>query len=130
MNINRILVIVIFLISFTRFSEAQKLSPLIVSIPDSLMQHASSVVMYEKRELEIISEEKVVLNVYRDVMVLNEAGIDAGFFHESYDHFRSLEDIQVGLFDRLGNKIRLYVKKDMEDVSTTGDETLVFLITW
>lgn len=125
MNKNRISVTVVFLTCFTGFSEAQKLSPFILSIPDSLIERASSVVMYENRELEIFSEERAVLNVYRDVLVMNEAGIEAGFFYEHYDHFRSLEDIQVGLFDQSGNKIRLYIKKDMENVSTGVDETLV-----
>jgi hypothetical protein len=93
-------------------------------IPDSLKKDARAVVREEEIILEIKSPEKVIEKEHHVYTILNENADNIGGFSSFYDKFTSINWIDGILYDANGKEVKHVKKKDMEDRSYIGAESL------
>jgi hypothetical protein len=93
-------------------------------IPDSLRKGAHAVVRENEMILEIKSPGRAVHRERHVYTILNSNGDNLGKYVSHYDKFLSISDISGVLYDSLGKVIRKAKRKDMQDKSYVGDESL------
>ncbi len=113
----------LFLLSVSTGLYAQEYN--VSLIPDSLLKNADVVTRYEERILEIKSPGKAVVHERHVYTILNESGDYCGKYRSYYNRFTSINSITGTLYDAKGKELKRVKKKDMEDVSGTGDESLM-----
>ena len=94
-------------------------------IPDSLKENADVVTRYEEKIFEIKSPGKVVEHERHVYTILNELADYLGKYTSYYNKFIDINYINGTLYNSGGKEIKHVKKKDMEDVSGTGDESLI-----
>lgn len=87
-----------------------------LSIPDSLKKNADAVTRQEYIKFSIKDINTAYYEVHEIVTVLNEAGSAHLNFSEYSYKFRSLEGVEIKVYDALGVKKATYTKKDMTTV--------------
>lgn len=85
--------------------------------PDSLIQNANAVVKNYKISLEIIDFNKYKLNKYKLVTVFNKQGLESIDTHEIYDKSTSIKNVEIVIYDLIGNEIKKVRKRDFQDIS-------------
>ena len=95
------------------------------NIPDSLLKKANAVIRDESMHLIIKDANSAILQMKIVVTVLNEEGAKEGTFNEYYNNLVELNSIEGTLYDALGNKIKSIKKKDIQDFSADGEESLI-----
>lgn len=93
-------------------------------IPDSLRKDARAVLREFDMVLEIKSPGKAVLREHRVYTILNSNGDDISGYLSRYDKFTSINDISGALYDNQGKVVRKAKRKDMQDRSYVGEESL------
>ncbi|MBS1948729.1 MAG: DUF3857 domain-containing protein [Bacteroidetes bacterium] len=94
-------------------------------IPDSLKKNANLVTRYEEETIEIKSPGKAISHERHVYTILNEEGDYYARYRSRYDKFTSISNISGRLYDAGGKELKHVKKKDMDDVSGTGDESLM-----
>ncbi len=112
---------IIFLTPALLFAQQYNVS----NIPDSLKKDADVVTRYEERIFEIKSPGKAVEHERHVYTILNESADYLGNYKSYYDKFTSIDHINGTLYDANGKELKHAKKGDMEDVSGTGDESLM-----
>src|SRR5579862_390916 len=95
------------------------------SIPDSLIKDADAVKRYEEITVELKSPSKAIIHEHHVYTVLNESGSKYDEYVTEYDKFISINSASGILYDNAGKEIKRVKKKDMEDVSGSGEENLM-----
>ncbi|MES2329095.1 MAG: DUF3857 domain-containing protein [Bacteroidota bacterium] len=94
-------------------------------IPDSLKLNANAVKRFEELHIIIKGIDKAVIKHKYAITVLNEDGDDFAYYVNSYSNLRSLSDISGRLLDADGKVLKTIKKKDISDMSTSDDETML-----
>lgn len=94
-------------------------------IPDSLKENANAVKRFEVLEVSIKSPSKAVVKHKWAITILNEEGARYASYQNSYDKLQSLEDISGKLFDASGKHLRSIRKKEIADVSSDDNMSLM-----
>ncbi|MHA4807711.1 DUF3857 domain-containing protein [Flavitalea flava] len=94
-------------------------------IPDSLKKDARAVVREDELILEIKSPSKAIKKSKHIYTILNENGDNIGGFGSYYNKFKSINSISGVLYDASGKELKHVKKKDMEDRSAVGEESLM-----
>ncbi|MBS1932607.1 MAG: DUF3857 domain-containing protein [Bacteroidetes bacterium] len=94
-------------------------------IPDSLKKNAGLVTRYEEEVFEIKSPGKATEHERHVYTILNEDGDYVSTYRSRYDKFTSINNITGTMYDASGKELKHVRKKEMEDVSGTGDESLI-----
>src|SRR5271154_2606466 len=97
----------------------------VTNIPDSLKKDADVVTRYEERIFEIKSPGKAVEHERHVYTILDESADYLGNYKSYYDKFTSIDHISGALYDANGKELKHVKKGDMEDMSGTGDESLI-----
>ena len=97
------------------FAQAQ-VYPLL-AIPDSMQKNANVVLREEYIKLSVKSSNSAKFEVHDVITILNEQGKSHLLFNEYSDKFHELEDAELTVYDQLGNKVKTYVKKNMNNVN-------------
>ncbi|WP_220096044.1 DUF3857 domain-containing protein [Daejeonella oryzae] len=95
------------------------------TIPDSMKTNANSVVRIEESSLEIKSPAKATLSIKKLITLLNSQAAEELTFVYYYDDFRTINEVEIKVYDESGTLDRKYSKKDMRDISANGGSTLV-----
>ena len=96
----------------------------ISSIPDSLTRHANAVIREYNSDLEVQSEGKASLRIFKAVTVLNKNGEHFGQFRLYYDKFSIPDDIKIIIYNEQGNQIKKVKQNEIYDHSVYDGETL------
>jgi hypothetical protein len=115
------LIFLLFCLSANLFAQDYNIH----SIPDSLVNNADAVTRYEERIFEIKSPGKAVEHERHIYTILNESADYLGGYKSRYNKFTDINYISATLYDARGKEIKRVKKKDMEDISGTGDESLM-----
>ncbi len=94
-------------------------------IPDSLKANANVVTRSDEKVFEIKSPGKAIEHKRYVYTILNEAGDRYGGYASGYDKFNSINYITGTLYDAKGKEIKHVKQKDMQDLSGTGEESLM-----
>jgi hypothetical protein len=97
----------------------------VLLIPDSLKKNADMVVRTHEIVMELKSPGKATLKRKYAYTILNESAARYAVFGSRYDKFNSINSINAVLYDAMGKEVKHIKKKDMQDVSGTGEESLM-----
>jgi len=108
--------------TYASFSQAKYA---VFLIPDSLKKDARLVSRLDETTLKIKSPGKANLHSHVVFTVLNSAGDTYANMVSPYNKFRIINSIEATLYNAFGKEIRHIKKKDMKDLSGSGDEELM-----
>ncbi len=95
-----------------------------LTIPDSLKQHANAVIRNQQTEILLKSSNEMEVSDKRIITVLNKEGdknVDA-YLH--YDYNIKIKDLEVLVYNQLGEVIKKIKKSDFKDISAVDGGTL------
>lgn len=95
------------------------------SIPDSLKRNANAVYVLDEGILEVKAPGVYTLQTHQIITVLNREGLahlTQSFFT---DKFNSVEEVQIKIYDSIGNEIKKYKKKDFITQAYADESTLL-----
>ena len=95
-----------------------------LTIPDSLKQHANAVIRNQQTEILLKSSTEMEVSDKRIITVLNKEGdknVDA-YLH--YDNNVKIKDLEVLVYNQLGEIIKKIKKSDFKDISAVDGGTL------
>src|SRR6478752_5173423 len=95
------------------------------SIPDSLKQNANAVYRLDEGILDIESPSHYTYQVHQIITILNAEG--AGHLRQvlGFDKFYEVENINIGVYDKLGLLVKKFTRKDFEVQAAYDGITLV-----
>jgi Domain of Unknown Function with PDB structure (DUF3857)/Transglutaminase-like superfamily len=96
-----------------------------LNIPDSLTSRANAVKRFEELTIEIKSPGKAIVNQHQIFTILDETGSNYASYFSYYNKFIGLNWVTGILYDKSGKELKRIKKKDMEDMSGTGDMSLM-----
>jgi hypothetical protein len=111
---NKILLLLIIIA--TNFY-AQNLDLSALTIPDSLTTNANAVIKLDKTDVNIISQDEMIITNRSIITVLNKYGDRSAMFNEYYDKHHKLKNIKITIYDVLGRAIKKVKKNEIKDVS-------------
>jgi len=97
----------------------------VLLIPDSLRKNADVVVRTDEYIMEIKSPGKAIVKEKHAYTILNETAAKYAGYVSRYDKFTSINYINAVLYDAMGKEIKHVKKKDMQDISGSGEENLM-----
>ncbi|OYX28261.1 MAG: hypothetical protein B7Z06_02090 [Flavobacteriales bacterium 32-35-8] len=115
---------IIFILFPTTYLFSQENLYSSVSIPENLKQNANAVVRHHEINVSVNSINNMDVSEKRIITVLNKEGngnIDA-YVH--YDNNVKIKELEVRVFNQLGNEIKKIKKSDFKDVSAVDGGTL------
>jgi len=86
-------------------------------IPESLSRGAIAVVRQDDNLLTINEDGSAKLEVSQAITILNENGIEEGYFQVPYNKFIRVRKISGVLYDKNGTKVRKFKRDEIYDVS-------------
>jgi hypothetical protein len=122
MRLNKLAYILLLLVSIQGFSQKNLYSSL--TIPDSLRQAANAVIRLNETNISIESQRELTIIQKRIVTVLNEKGNFAVEAYSGYDKYFKIKKIEAKVYDKTGNEIKKFRKKDFVDHSAVDGGTL------
>ena len=108
----------------TSFLNAQDLKYQSLLLDTALVKDANAVVRNENVSIYIEAVDKMRIITRRVVTVLNEKGDKYAQPGDVYSNEMKIKDQRVTLYDKLGNEIQKFKKKDFEDRSLIGSNDL------
>ncbi len=96
----------------------------IARIPESLTKNANAVVQYDRQEIELIDQSKMIIRRKSVISVLNKEADFLGVLSLHYDPFIKIKKVKATFLDERGNEIYRVRKKDFKDFSATDRQTL------
>ena len=117
----KMLFLILFIIPFGLFAQSYN----VLLIPDSLRKNADMVVRTDELIMEIKSPGKATLKEKHAYTILNESAAKYAGYGSRYDKFTSINYINASLYDAMGKEIKHVKKKDMQDISGNGEESMM-----
>ena len=114
---NRISLVIGFLCAF---GFAQDFNYQTIIIDPLLKENANAIVRDYHLNIEVESYSKIIIKSKKVVTVLNENGLKHIDSYVSYDPNTKVKSIRAKVYDRFGNEIKKYKKKDFKDYSASG----------
>lgn len=118
----RLLILTSFLLLSSICSAQNNFSAL--AIDESLTKNANAVVRSHELTITINSMNQLMVQRKRIVTVLNKAGNSDAAAYVGYDDGRKIKDIYLHVYDKFGNEIEKFKKKDFRDASAVDGSTL------
>ena len=81
----------------------------------TLIKNANAVLRFEETRVIIHSIKSATIKHKIAYTILNENGNSFAKYYALYDNFSHITDIEGGLFDATGKKIKSLKKKDIKD---------------
>lgn len=111
-----------FLLSFSLFCFSQSESDYnALLIPVELKTKANAVVRYEKKTVEIVSYDEIVIKNKRIVTVFNKYGKRHANAVQFYDDHREIKHMEARIYDALGEEIKKVKERDFTDASAVSE---------
>lgn len=95
------------------FTQAQLPSYDVAAIPDSVKKDASVIKRYEHTIFEVTAIDRASIKTHEVYTLMNDKYQGALHFNESTDKFRTLEDVDIKVYDAKGKQVNKYRKKDL-----------------
>ena len=89
----------------------------ITSITPELKENAKAVVRTQKINVDITSQNQVVITETKVITIFNEAGLSYFDAYQNYDKTTNIKNIEATLVDGNGLEIKKYKRKDFKDYS-------------
>ncbi|MBT9189838.1 DUF3857 domain-containing protein [Zobellia russellii] len=116
--------LLIFLFFTSIISTAQELNYNALLLRKELTENANAVVRLDQVEIELLSQQKMTVKTKQVITVLNRLGDRRARTGMGYDSDKKIKDIQVRVYDTMGNEIEKIKKKDFKDVNAADGFSL------
>ena len=123
-SIRKLLFLVCFSLLSKSVVKAQNLSYSASLIFKDLSNNANAVVRKEMTDVQVISDERILVKKEKVVTILNSDGIHFADFVAFYTSFDKIKKIKITVFDAFGNKIKSVRQSEIKDYSAENDYTL------
>jgi len=94
-------------------------------ISPALLKNANAVLRFEEIKFEIVNTKEAIETNHYVITILNENGDKWAEFSEYYDKLREINFVEGFLYDANGKQLKKIKTKDLQDLSATGEESLV-----
>jgi len=94
----------------------------ISQIPKSLLEDANAVIRNSERKVTLESRNSFRMLEKNVISVFNREGLKCIMNSIPYDDFVKVNSVSVSIYDRNGEKIVKFKKKDFQDLSATGND--------
>lgn len=116
--------LITFLFFTSIISTAQELNYNALLLKKELTENANAVVRLDQVEIEVLSQQKMTVKTKQVITVLNRLGDRHARTGMGYDSDKKIKDIQVRVYDTMGNEIEKIKKKDFKDVNAADGFSL------
>ncbi len=116
--------LITFLFFTSIISTAQELNYNALLLKKELTENANAVVRLDQVEIELLSQQKMTVKTKQVITVLNRLGDRHARTGMGYDSDKKIKDIQVRVYDAMGNEIEKIKKKDFKDVNAADGFSL------
>ncbi len=110
-----LILISLFISPITVFSQPASMD--VSTIPEAIKKNASVVKRYENIVFEVTDVDRATYNVHEILTVFSEAGKRALTFVSGSDKFRSLDEVEIKVYDGDGKSLARYKRKDINTVA-------------
>ncbi len=107
----------LFVFLFINISLAQTIDYTILNVPSNLKENSNSVILNQQIDIQIVSQNKVVIKKSKTVLVYNEFGLRNIDATEYYDKSTQISSFEASLYSSLGKKVKQFKSKDFSDRS-------------
>jgi len=105
-------------VSFFGFqADALKLEYASMLIPAELTEQANAVVRFNEENYTVKSQNFLSVKTFTAITILNEYGLRNLNTQRAYSPTTRISRIEAKVYDKMGNQIRVFKKKDFKDVS-------------
>ena len=122
MNLKSILKILFLVITFV--ASSQDISRSSISIPTTLSENANAVIRSNDVQIDLKSSKDMSVTIKRVITILNKEGDDAVDAYVFYDNGVKIKELEVIVYNSVGNQIKKIKKNDFKDVSAVSGGTL------
>lgn len=122
-NIKPVLFALFIVLSFYSFSQSEDTYSALF-VPTELKAKANAVVRYASRQIIINDYDDMVIRRKRIVTVYNKEGVRHAKAYEHYSEDTKIKNIEVKIYDSLGEEIKKIRKNDFTDESAVSGGTL------
>ncbi|MDO6819940.1 DUF3857 domain-containing protein [Zobellia sp. 1_MG-2023] len=116
--------LITFLFFTSIISTAQELNYNALLLKKELTENANAVVRLDQVEIELLSQQKMTVKTKQVITVLNRLGDRHARTGMGYDSDKKIKDIQVRVYDTMGNEIEKIKRKDFKDVNAADGFSL------
>jgi transglutaminase-like putative cysteine protease len=95
-----------------------------LNIDESLIENANAVIRSHQMTIDINGMKEMIVSQRKVVTVLNKSGNIHATAFVGYDEGRKIKDIYLLVYDKFGNQIEKFKKKDFKDTSAVDGSTL------
>lgn len=118
----KLLISFLFVVSFVYGKN--KIHYPVSEIPQELLKGADAVIRLDSKELEVLSESKMVYKYKFVITVLKESAKDKGVFDGYYSSLSSISNISAVVYDKEGKKVEVVSNDDIIDVAAISGFSL------
>lgn len=109
---------------FTFFSSGQNLNYTVLTMDKTMVKGANAVVRLDAMKLQVLAPDKLQYEVNQVVTVLNKLGDTYADSRITYDKEHSVKNLDVYIYDALGEEVEHFKKKDFVDASAADGFSL------
>jgi transglutaminase-like putative cysteine protease len=97
---------------------AQNISYVLSSVSEPVKKNAHVITRYENQAFEVTDLDRATINVHRVVTIVDARGKREQYFVAHSSKYRSLDDVEIKVYDASGKLFNKYRKKDMSTVAS------------
>ncbi|MCT8338821.1 DUF3857 domain-containing protein [Flavobacteriaceae bacterium TK19130] len=112
---HKFVLLVLILFSSSLFAQDSQYNTLL--IPSKLKEKANSVTWEETYEVDVRKVEEMTYRYRTAVAVLNKLGANDVSTYTYYDDDTKIKNIEIWVYDAMGNEIEHYKERDFDDIS-------------
>jgi hypothetical protein len=91
------------------------------SIPTELLDNANAVLRHSREDIVIASRNSIKVTEHRVVTIYNESGAGYMGAQAYFDKSTSVRSIEAFIYDKNGQQLRKFKRRDFKDVSVSSD---------
>lgn len=110
---------------FTTNAYCQQLDMMFLLVPDNMKEKSNSIILDQKIDVEIISQNKYTQKTSKTIMILNELGAKNINAVEFYSKNNIVNSIGATVYSASGKKIKSYRKSDFIDQSMSDGFSII-----
>ncbi len=115
-----VLLPIVLLLNFSLFSQNYKVS----EIPPALLENANSVTRLKQYDITISNVDEMKFIFHGVYTILNKNGREDFYPAVLYDKVKKVRNVELKVYDKNGEEIEKFKKKDFLDISAVSDVSL------
>ena len=96
----------------------------IPEIPDSLSNKANAIILKDKTDIQIISQEKMIEHYQTQILIKNKQADHLSEVVIFHDPYRNVNQVNLKFYNIFGKVLQKVTKKDFKDYAASGRSTL------